>query len=369
MAKKNVFDNEHVERLTVEWKKSRDINTYQSICNGCLNLIEAIVRSNGFYRQVPFSDIRNEMFVTLQGYLEKWDPTRGNKLYSYLSSCIFHSCISFVKSDSNIKKRCVSTDAPLDSLGNENDVSYTHIEYTSEDIKYLREKTEQMCCRWKEPIIKESLRFIVEAILQNRSHLRKEILKSLSFGYQLPINTSKFLLDWAIASTRMQLIEMHETPLGDIDAMRSSQKFSFIPDMINLIGFKNVTKLIGVFNGMTIKFPTLQGVRKCLAVKELINSKDYTPDNIAAIAKKLGVTQEKVQEAFETSSMNIANGLLEDSPLFGHDEDESDEDELEVSRVKEMELKDKRGWGDVDVPDFAKDFGIGEDEFDSLYKD
>lgn len=368
MAKKNVFDNELVEKLTVEWKKSRDVNTYQSICNGCLNLIEAIVRSNGFYRQVPYSDIRNEMFVTLHVYLEKWDATKGHKLYSYLSSCIYNACISFVKSESNVKKRMCFTDTPLDSLGHESDVSYTHNEYTAEDIKYLREKVEQMSCRWKEPVIRESLRFIVEAILQNRAHLRKGILKSLSFGYNLPINTSKFLLDWAIASTRMQLIEMHESPLGDIDVIRSSQKYSFVPDMINLIGFQNVKKLIGVFNGMTIKFPTLQGVRKCLAVKEVINSKDYTPDNIAAVGKALGLAKEKVQEAFEESSINIANGLLDDHPLFD-EEDDTDGEEETRRQEKEMELKERRGWNDVGMPDFATDFGLDESEFDSLYKD
>lgn len=345
-VKKQIFDNQLVEQLLVEYKVSRDFNVYQRICIESLNLMDSIIRSNNFYKQAPFHEIRNYLFTQFPRWIENW--TEGRKAYSYWSSCIKNGCISYVSKDASVRQRHLYTDVPLDSVGHEDDVSYCHYHLSAEDTEYLKKTVHEIVCRWREPVIRECLRFTVTSVIQNRADRRQEIIKSLVWGYSISGDTAKFLLDWSLGAVRAALLDHYDSPLSEGDMLRISEKYSFIPDMINLVGVKQVKKLMTVFAGMTVRFPTLVQLRRSMAVKRLCNDGDLTPDGLARVSKDFRITSNKLQEGFEEISSHVHAGLLEDEPLF----DEVKED-------------DDRG---PDDKYFMKEFG-GEEDFHYSYSD
>lgn len=344
MAKQKIFDNELVETLVIEWKRTKDGAIYQRVCKETTNLIDAIIRSNGFYRQMDFNDIRNNVFVELISFIDKWDPGRGTKLYSYLSTCIRNACISTVRTDAENKKRHVYTDVSLDTLGDSDNVSMSH-NYSTDEVDFIRSKAHMLECRWKEPIIRAGIQYLVECHLSGRNHRKREIIRSLCLGYKMPQATSKFLFDWTTTSLRAELLSMYDSPLGDVDLLRLAEKFSHLPDMINLIGYPAVKKLLAVFSGVQIRFPSLPHIKKLLAARAAINSRARTPDEMMAVSNAYKLPVEKIEETIDTVSRNIVSGLLHDTPLYG--EEEEDEDSFEEGdRNGEMNFSDR--WSQIE---------------------
>lgn len=315
MAKKQVFDNQLVEQLTLQFKENNDFNVYQKICTLSLDLMDSIIRSNNFYKQSPFHEIRNYLFTQFPNWLNGWKQDKG-KLYSYLSGCIFNGCISYVGKDASHHKRHTYTDVQLDTIGHEDDVSYSHHHMSDEDMEVLKESVNDIVCRWNEPIIRECLRYAITAAMQNRAGRRQEIIKSIVWGYGIHSDTAKFLLDWSLGAVRAALLSHYDSPLGEVDIIRISDKYSFLPDIMNVIGVENTKKLMTIFAGMTIRFPTTVQMRRGMAVKSLINSGDCTPDGVEHVAKTFKFPTSKIQEGFEEFGGNIMSGLLEDYPLF-----------------------------------------------------
>ena len=344
--KKQIFDNQLVEQLLVEYKGSRDFNVYQRICIESLNLMDSIIRSNNFYKQAPFHEIRNYLFTQFPRWIENW--TEGRKAYSYWSSCIKNGCISYVSKDASVRQRHVYTDVPLDSIGHEDDVSYCHYHLSNEDTEFLKNSIHEIVCRWREPVIRECLRFTVTSVIQNRADRRQEIIKSLVWGYAISSDTAKFLLDWSLGAVRAALIDHYDSPLGEGDMLRIAEKYSFIPDMINLVGLNNVKKLMTVFAGMTVRFPTTVQLRRSMAVRRLYNDRDLTPEGVSRVSRDFKITPNKLQDGFEELSSNIHAGLLEDEPLFeeAKDDDRGPEDSY-----------------------FMKEFGDKEEDFHYSYDD
>jgi hypothetical protein len=344
-VKKQIFDNQLVEQLLVEYKVSKDFNVYQRICMESLNLMDSIIRSNNFYKQAPFHEIRNYLFTQFPRWIENWKQDKS-KAYSYWSSCIKNGCISYVGKEANVRHKNVYTDVPLDSIGHEDDVTYSHYHLSDEDLEFLKNKTQEIVCRWREPIIRECLRFTVTAVIQNRADRRQEIIKSITWGYDISPDTAKFLLDWSLGAVRAALLDHYDSPIGEGDMIRLGEKYSFIPDMVNLVGLNNVKKIMVVFAGMTVRFPTTVQIRRGMAAREVYNNKNFTPEGITAVAKKFKISVTKVQESFEEMGANMQAGLTEDDTLF----EDKDEDRTKEDRY------------------FMTEFG-GEDDFHYNYGD
>lgn len=257
-------------------------------------------------------------------------------------NCIKNGCISYVTKDGSAKKRHVFTDVPLDSVGLMEDVSYSHYHLSDDDLVAIQNSVEKVMSRWKEPVIRECLRYMVTVILQKRISRRTEVLQSAVWGYGIPLDTAKFLFDWSLGSVRGAMLEHWDSPIGEADIIRAAEKFSFIPDMANLVGWKNVRKIMTVFQGMTVKFPTVSTLRKAFAVREIYNQSDFTPAKMERIGKAYGISSGKISEVFEEVSSNIQAGVMEDDPLF------------ETTPEEEK----------VEVPYYFAEFGATPDDFD-----
>jgi hypothetical protein len=317
--KKLVFDNTRMESLITEFCKTGDFSTYQKICEGSLNLIDSIICAHRFYKQVEFSDIRNFLVTQIEKWIRGWTPGKS-KAYSYFCTCIKNAGFSYVGKEKQFRDRYVVTDLPMETFGDME--APEGVIFIDDEIKdEIKKRLADIHYRWNEPVIREIIRYLVCAIFQNRIDRRKEIIKSIMWGYSVSIDTAKFLVDWTQGVVRATMLEYYDQPLGDIDILRASDKFSFLPDMINLIGIESTKKMMSVFAGVNVKFPTLAQIKKLVAVQELFASNETPADALRRVSKKHRVSPAKLQEGFQRLSENVQEGLLTDEPLYDEEED------------------------------------------------
>lgn len=314
-AKKVIFDNEAVEALAVQFKATGDVVTYRDICRESGNLMDAIIRGNKFDRQVPFDDIKNSLFLQMENWVMKWIPENG-KLYTYFSACIRNGCLSVVAKEALFNQRFSVTDIPLDVLIDQE--ARTSSEISSGLVEVLRQAAKDIYCRWSEPVVQEVLRYMVSCVLRGRGDRRPHILKTVGLGWPISLETARFLLDWSHGAVRMALLEHFHQPMGEIDMFRAAQRFSLIPDIIDAIGIEPTKKLMHIFAGTTVRFPSVQQVRKSresMVVYEAMLA-NPTPETLKALGRKFRKSPAKIQEMYERVSVNVGSGVLEDTELF-----------------------------------------------------
>jgi hypothetical protein len=316
-----IFDNEYVKALCAQYRRNNDFVTYRKICEATSNLMDTVIRANKFHMSAPFDDIKNHLFLQLKNWINGVGLEPGApKVFTYFSTCIKHGALSYVTKEKNLRSRMVYTDVPSEAFPN---APVYHQNFDFELREHLRDALRSIEVRWAEPVIKEIVRYYVHTIVHDRAAIRRmQVLRTAVMAYSVDMETARFLLDWTQAAIRMTLLEQYEQPLGEIDIIRASEKFSFIPDIINAVGLPAAKKLMSVFAGMSVKFPSQAQLRKHIVYRQIHDAmeQDCTPATISNLAGTLRTSVEKIEQYREEMLQNIGDGLLNDEPLYGSED-------------------------------------------------
>lgn len=315
-SKKIIFENDFVEALCIQFKRNRDFTTYKRICGECINLIDSIIRKSKFHEKVPFLDLRNWLFLQFERWIDKWIPGEG-KIYSYFAICTKHGCLSFITKEKLLRQRYVHTDVPLESLSGDSGSYEQDFDFAMQTR--MKERVREIHTRWHEPVIRECLQYMASSVLAQRGVLRRrQILKTATTAYPIDIETAKFLLDWMHGAVRQAFLELYDHPMSFQDVMIASEKWSFMKDVMSVIGFKNFKKLACVFAGATLRFPSPSQIMRYgkIAVASKAISIDQTPESIELMASKLKTSGAKICAELESILENLDDGILDDRLLF-----------------------------------------------------
>jgi hypothetical protein len=312
MNKKIIFENEFVESLIIQWKRNKDFNTYKRICGESIHLIDSIIRGSKFSLQVPFLDLRNWLFLQFERWIEKWVPGDG-KIYTYMSFCIKNGCMSYVSKEKLMRQRCIYTDVPLESLSES--VSYeSNFGFDLNDR--MRDQLSGIVIRWHEPHVREAIKYMMYSILRNRGYSRrKQILKTACEAYSMDVDTAKFMLDWTHGAVRNAFLEHYNHPLSFRDLLVVSTRFTFIGDLIKVIGFDNTKKLCCVFAGNSIKFPSASQLVKLAKVAAISNEAYSKGIDEVDVAKRFNMDGEQLYSLLD-AIMGSGSGIFDERPLY-----------------------------------------------------
>jgi len=316
-SKKWIFENERVETLCIQFKRTHDWRTYQRICEESNNLIDSIIRKSRFHQKAPFEDIKQHLFVQFERWIERWKPGPG-KVYTYFATCIKHGAISYVSREKLLQQRMAFTDKPLDALASEAPMT-SEMNLDSDLADELVRRIEEIRIRWQEPVIQEVLRYTVATVVQGKaSTRRREILRTITTAWPIPMDTAKFLLDWSIATVRNTLLDIYEVPLRDEDIIRAVDKYTFIPDIAKAIGWENTRRLIQSFAGLSIRFPSSVQLKRYALLQSVYMElqRDPSPENITQLAKRYRISAGRLQDQIQSIHTSILDGALADQTLF-----------------------------------------------------
>jgi hypothetical protein len=312
MNKRIIFENEFVEALIIQWKRNKDFNTYKRICGESIHLIDSIIRGSKFSLQVPFLDLRNWLFLQFERWIDKWVPGDG-KIYTYMSFCIKNGCMSYVSKEKLLRQRYVYTDVPLESISES--VSYES-DFGFDLNDRMREQLSGILVRWHEPHVREAIKYMMYAILRNRGYSRrKQILRTACEAYSIDIDTAKFMLDWTHGAVRNAFLEHYNNPLSFKDLLAASTRFSFIWDMLKVLGYEETKKLCCLFAGNSIKFPPASQLIK-LAKVAAISTEAYAKGvEEVEIARKFSMDGDKLYSTLD-DILGSGTGIFEERRLY-----------------------------------------------------
>ncbi len=294
--KRIIFENEFVETLVIQWKRNRDFNTYKRICGESIHLIDSIIRGSKFSLQVPFLDLRNWLFLQFERWIDNWVPGDG-KLYTYMSVSIKNGCLSYVTKEKIARQRCVYTNVPLESLG---DSASYESDFGFDLNDRMKDRLAAISVRWHEPAVREAIKYMVYAILRNRGYSRRKyILKTACEAYGMDLDTAKFMLDWTHGAVRGAFLEHYNHPLSFKDLLVASTRFSFLKDIMDVVGFENTKKLCCIFAGNSIRFPSASSIIK-LAKVAAISSESYKNEvDEMEVARKYNLDWEQMHSIID----------------------------------------------------------------------
>lgn len=325
-SKRLVFENDFVEALVLRFKRNRDFGTFYHIARHCKNLVDSIILGSRFNRSVPFQDLVGHVFLQMERWIDRWTPGQGT-LYSYLSICTKHCNISAVTKEQTLRQRmALLGDTPMEAIGGGYTMDFEGLGDLADNIR------ESVQHRWEgDPEVCEAVKYAVEETIVNGGiRNRKTTLTTMVSAFDLGscldstvgkaevLEVAKFILDWASAAVRTAWIDHHGSPIRAQDVLRLQSKFSFLPDMVNIVGVDGACKLLAVFAGMSVRFPTAAMWQKMCTVgsayqEYLSSSGDY--DVVTRWAKKAKMPAEKMAALLQDWAINQQAGVLYDAPV------------------------------------------------------
>lgn len=322
-SRRRVFENDFVEELAMRYKRDHEFGVFVEICRQSKNLIDSIIIGSGYNRHHAFHDICAHLFLQIERWIIKWVPGNG-ALYSYLSQCCKHGCISYVSKESQYRQRQILMgDAPMESLG----AVYT--QDFSSDPELVKAIHARISVRWSDHEIREAINYAVEEVLEGIPN-RKIALQTMAFAFpgigvhvepgvsrDETVEVAKFLLDWASAAVRSAYLDLRCPPISENDVLRLQNRYSFLPDLVGIVGAAQAAKVITAFGGMSIRFPSVSTLTR---TKQLVKAYDaWTkspgPDTIKHWASKTKIPTGRLEEMLTAWAGNIRAGVLEDVSL------------------------------------------------------
>lgn len=303
--KRNIFENEYVEALCLQYKRNKDFATYYRICDHLTNLMASIIRRNKYDKSAPFPDLMDHLYAQVGRWVLKWVPGEG-KFYTYASISIKHGAISYISKEAQFKQRYQTMgDIPLDVAGS------FHERYDLVGLKEaIKDDLAKLEVRWHEPEIREAVSVILYSLLDSYDDSkRKPLIDTISLGYNLDTDTIKFLIDWCQGSIRSIAFDHYSAPINESDVTRLYNRFDFLPELAEIIGIKNMRKVMTIFAGMNIRFPSVSQVKKTRKAARTLNGEAGSLNNrdwqdVESMVEKIrGGSLEDVSLGFSLDSL------------------------------------------------------------------
>jgi len=320
-----VFENDYLETLAITFKRDRDFGTYYRICRFTKNLMDSIILGSRFNRTVPHHDLCSHLFLQMERWLDKWIPGNGS-LYSYVSTCCKHGCISLVTKESTLRQRnLLMGDSPPEVTG-----AHYEMDFSGEGDMVDRMRA-SVSMRWHDPVIKEAVQYVLEEILSNGGiRQRKNMIRTMEYAFDLGVHSepslgkneavevAKFLIDWTVAMVRAEWLERHASPVSSEDVLRLQSRYGYLPDVVGLIGVENATKLMVAFAGVGIRFPTASAFDRMKSVGKAYDEwlADPGPHTVSRWAKKLRMPEDKLFDLLTSWARNAQAGVQEDVSVY-----------------------------------------------------
>lgn len=278
---------------------------FQRICAEISNLLDTIIRVHKMQMSAPFADIKQHLFLQVDRWIIGWRPGQG-KIYSYLSTCAKNGANSFVQRERTLQARVLFSDLPAETF----EAGSYEVRFDESLLKILRERIGKIALRWHDQQIVECVRYMVECIISGRvNSRRRQIINTAVQAYGLEEVHAAFLIDWCQGQVRAQVLDYYDFPIGEDDAWKATDRFGWVPDMIQVIGLDKSKQLLAIFAGRSVKWPSMTQIRQVRATHRAYSTY-MSGDDLTDIARDEKVSPTRLREKVEEMHENIIGGVL-----------------------------------------------------------
>jgi hypothetical protein len=304
------FNEERVSSLILQWKKNHDIKLWQEIVKETIPLIDTLILHGSFTEYDQLEALRSECVIKLHKLLDKFDPNRG-RAFTIFSISFKNFLLTYSqKVDNKAKVVFNAEDEFLDQV--EGSV------YIAQDLsEAFKQRVLDIETRFFEKPYADAMRYLVNYFIKEGFDKSKtKLCATLASIYDITPDQAYFLYDYTLIKLRSALFEMTECIFTEVELLRLSKRWTFIPDMVEHIGLQSVIKLCNVWGGINVTFPTRKDIEKLIYEKRLMDR--VQANKVTALDMKEYSEQHggDAQSTFERVSDGHAKGHDDSRYLF-----------------------------------------------------
>ncbi len=217
-------------------------------------------------------------------------------------NCSKHAFLSEIAKLNQHRRRFHATGDNLEKFFGAED----HNAFKDEAANDVRKKLADITVRWGDPQEIGAVRYILECLVEDRSAESKPdkevIIKSASYAHCISPDLSRFFYDWALFALRDALHHKIHVPFTQQDLLRNRESYTFLVDMIDIVGWDRFKRLVVTLGGQRLRLPTLQQLARLHSdylMSQEIDKTDLDPESVEQTGKKHGRSAKAAAEIYE----------------------------------------------------------------------
>ena len=278
------FCETQVHELILDYQRSANPETWQAIVMACLPLIESLIRHHNFQLYEDKDALKNECIIKLFKAIKRYDPDRG-RAFSVLSVAFTRFLISYVQTVRIRTKRMSSIEDEIleqyESAGQDR----------SRLPEELKSKIQTIRTRFKSKSDRAAFKLLINYfLLEGFSQPRKLVLETVRRQFGLTLEKAGTLYDYALVSLRSVLHDYYTPVYSAEEMLRLCYRSSVLPEICGIIGEQCFAKLMDVFAGVTVTFPSKAALEKMRKSREFLNGagderEAFSPNSLGSNAE------------------------------------------------------------------------------------
>ena len=174
----------------------------------------------------------------------------------------------------------------------------------------LKKKIQSIRTRFKTEPERAALKLLINYfLLEGFSQPRKLVLETVRQQFGFSLEKASVLYDYAIVSLRSVLHEYYTPVYSGAEMLRLCRGSTLLAEIHGITGEKTFAKLLDIFAGLTVSFPSKSALEKMRKSQEFLNG--LSDEKQAFCAGPLGTNSE--QQLLDA----LAAGHHTEAPLYG----------------------------------------------------
>jgi hypothetical protein len=298
----HIFPASQLTPLAVKWKElssagrhKEAMTVLEEIVIGSTAMFERLAMYEDFQYTVDLKILVSAAQERVVKWLLRWEPKKG-RLFSWFSKCAKNAFRSELVKVNQFRKRYYVTSDNLEQFYGHDDHAIDKHDLADE----VRLRIHDLTCRWGDPQEIGAIRFLIECIIDDE-HEKQKAIWSAAYAYGISVEQSKFFYGWSLAALRHAMFDKIHVPFTRQDLFRAAESYSYLVDLLDIVTWEQMEKIIAVHGGKRFKIPTLAYMTKLSDDFKLfrdLDKSDLDPDSVAAVARAHKKTPRTAQEVY-----------------------------------------------------------------------
>jgi hypothetical protein len=296
------FHEAEIRDLILAYQREPSAEIWQKIVIGCLPLIDSLIRKHNFQFYGDQDALRGECIIKLFKVIQHFNPVRG-RAFSCLTVAITRFLISYVQAIRIRSKRMILVkDKELEQYRANGE---TGVQLPAE----LKAKVRTIQTRFNREPDRAAIKLLINYfLLEGFSQPRKLVLETVRRQFDLTLEKAGALYDYALVSLRSVLHEYYTPVYSTQDMLRLCHRLTVLPEFCSIVGEKCFARVMDVFAGLTLSFPSKSALEKMRKSQEFLNR--LSDDKAAFLPSPLGPSSE------DQLLSAVIEGHHTDEPLY-----------------------------------------------------
>lgn len=294
----------------------------QIVCHSTA-MFERLAQYEDFHYTVDLPILVSAAQEKVIKWLIKWQPKKG-RLFSWFSKCAKNAFRSELVKVNQYRRRYHVTSESLEKFYGAEDHEIDKHDL-AEDV---RQRLSRITCRWGDPQELGAIRFILECLVDDDRD-KQAAIRTTAYAFGISFDLAKIFYNWCVVELRHAFYDKMYIPLTEQDLFLIGQTYEPVAGFLDLMPFEecptchaSLKKLLVHYQGMRVKFPTLNYIAKQRENHRLfraIDQSDQDPDSVAEVARRFKRSPRSAQEIFNQMAAELDPKRTGEYDVYGAD--------------------------------------------------